>query len=786
MGSLVRNRKSGVLLTAVAIVVLAGLLLPPRLATANVDEQKVRLLERLGLDGSDPMVIRAAHEAQTLYGVEDLPGDSGVKVVVRLSGLPDYRSAIFNEDRRLVVDLQNTVDISRQPRFSGSEGGPVRGLRTSQYQVNPGLVARVVVELDETAVPEIISDGDNLVISVSGARQAEDLKPQTETPAAADEIVRVPPVEVNAQTPNIDYMLAYVNASRSASGYSFAVDETYQYPGAAQVSPSATAPTPEASVIETPQEQSALEAAVEPVVAPAMTEAAPVATEEQAAPAAVEAAEQPEQVSASEPAKPAECKSHVALAMAAQPVSEEAAAADPVKTTVHVQLAQAAVELAEEAVQPAAAAPAATAPAAPESATPELGVAAEGEAPQGIVTKDKLVTLIFRDADLSAVLDILARQGDLNILAGSDVRGTVTVRLVDVPLETALNEILNVNGYGFVKTNNIIRILPLSQLGGEVQTVTETFVLSYADAVKVKTMLQKFLSPNGSVEVDQRTNMIIVTDIPANMERIRLLIPQIDKRVRQVLIEVVILDSVLSDNLDLGIQWTALNIESPVTDDDTDSVDVNLPFQATGGLTLSIGSLIGDMRLNTVIQAILDKGNSKVLANPKVLTLNNETASIEIITEFPYNDVTQTSQGGQLSNITFKEVGTKLEVKPQITHDGHVILQVKPEQNAVVDVSLTGGPIVATRRAETTLIVKDKETLVLGGLRLNSSVVSHTKVPFFGDLPGIGYAFRSISTDKEDSELLVFLTVHIVEWPPLLSSEKAKFSELGTMPRKPE
>jgi type IV pilus assembly protein PilQ len=218
-----------------------------------------------------------------------------------------------------------------------------------------------------------------------------------------------------------------------------------------------------------------------------------------------------------------------------------------------------------------------------------------------------------------------------------------------------------------------------------------------------------------------------------------------------------------------------------------DGIGANMPFTGTlgAGFQLAVGTMINDYQLSAVINALVETTDSRILANPKILTVDNESASIEIISEFPYNDVTQTSSGGQLSNITFKEIGTKLEVKPQITQDDHVILWIEPEQNSIAGETITGVPIVDTRRAETTLIVQNHQTIVLGGLRENRKTKSMSKVPFLGDLPGLKYIFRSDNTSDEDTELLVFLTVHIVESPPLLASDEIKFDELANMPRKP-
>ncbi len=427
---------------------------------------------------------------------------------------------------------------------------------------------------------------------------------------------------------------------------------------------------------------------------------------------------------------------------------------------------------------------------------------------------EQMVTLTFRDADLNAVLDIIARKGRINVLAGRDVSGTVTVRLTDVPLDVALDAVLNVNGYGYIKTHNIYRIVPLSQIGGDdVETVTETFELSYAVAADVEGTLTSFLTRNGSINTDNRTNLLIVTDVPQAVSRIAALIPQIDRRVQQVLIEVVILDSVLSDSSDLGVQWnlfqaddrtpSALGTGAPFVTGGTmsgagatstvattiqDGLGVILPSASAGGpgLRLRFGTLIGDFNLSAFIEAQVVNSNARVLANPKLLTLDNTSANIDIVQEIPFQDITQTSSGGQLSNISFKEVGTKLEVTPHITNDGYVIMQIKPEQSSAIAATATGVPIVATRRAETTLLVQDRQTIVLGGLRVNSTTLTRSKVPGLGDLPGVKLLFRSTSSRETDTEILLFLTTHIIESPEVRQHERLVYDELANWPRQPE
>ncbi|UCD57377.1 MAG: AMIN domain-containing protein, partial [Candidatus Hydrogenedentota bacterium] len=148
MGSLLRKRKSSIILTTIATILLAGLLSPPAWAAAGIERQKIRMLEILGLDALDPIVIKTAREAKTLYSVDILPGDESVNVVLKLSDLPTYDSYLYEGNRRLVVDLRNTINISPTSEFSLGEDKPVRGVRNSLYKVKPTPTSRVVLDLD--------------------------------------------------------------------------------------------------------------------------------------------------------------------------------------------------------------------------------------------------------------------------------------------------------------------------------------------------------------------------------------------------------------------------------------------------------------------------------------------------------------------------------------------------------------------------------------------------------------------------------------------------------------
>jgi type IV pilus secretin PilQ/predicted competence protein len=772
MGSLTRKKKSSILLTsvsvvlAVAIVMAVNLLSPPVLADDDIEQQKIRRLEILGLDGQDPQIVEAAREALTLYSVDVLPNEENINVSLRLSGIPSYDTYIY-PGNRLVVDLRNTINLSVTSVIELEEGDPIRKVRNSQYRVTPSFISRIVLDLGENITPEINSDGDNLVISVGmpdsslvevPVEPLEQIAEETEMGAEEADLVETAPVE----------------------------SETISVP-AVEVATE----TPEVESIE-PIVEVAVEPApvVEEMIEPRVEVAAPIEEVEivEVAEAAIEA-----------PAEPAPVVEEMI-----EPIVEVAA---PIEEVEIVEVAEAAIEAPVEPAPVVVEMPVVVnePPVAPMPAIVPVPEAVEADPPPA--EEQELISLTFRDADLVAVLDIIAKKGNLNILAGKGIAGKVTVRLVDVPLDAAMTAILNVNGYGYIKTGSIIRILPLSEIGEVINTVTKTFSLSYASAKSAQSVLEGFLTANGNIKVDDRTNTLIITDVPGNMDRVVKLIPEIDKRVQQVLIEVLIIDSVLGDDADLGVTWDVFNgnilgdirDRSPLIDDHTfdpvagtsnattaamDHMSVALPVGANA-LNLAFGTLLGDINVQAFIEAQVTNSDSKVLASPKILTLNNESAQIEIIEEFPYRDVSETSSGGQLTNITFKEIGTKLEVKPQITNDDHVILYIAPEQNSIAGVTSIGVPIVDTRKAETTLIIKNHQTVVLGGLRESRTVTGVTKVPLLGDLPGIKYIFRSVSSKKRDTELIVFITVHIVESPELLPADELKANELANLPRKP-
>ena len=390
---------------------------------------------------------------------------------------------------------------------------------------------------------------------------------------------------------------------------------------------------------------------------------------------------------------------------------------------------------------------------------------------------DKLltpVTISFKDAALVDVLRILADKGDLNIIANQEVQGTVTTQAADVPLGEILNTILDINGYGYVKTEHLVKIVPLSKLGGDqIETDTRIFRLSYADIDEVGKAVKEMVSQFGRAQYDRRSNQIVVTDTPGNLDRIEKILTQLDRRTPQVMIEVRIVDITLGDEFAMGINWQVLNTKE--TDSD------GLPRKVIGLTTVDatkfagmirFGELNGNTDITSFLQLLETEDRATLLATPRILTLDNEEASIEMIQEIPYQELTETDAGGQIGTTDFKEVGVKLVVTPHVTFDQKVILKVNPSFSVLTGFTPESDqPIIDRRETKTTMMVDDNATVVIGGLRRNSKTETIQKIPILGDIPLLKYFFRSRETTNDDTELVVFVTPHITTMPVLNEHE---------------
>jgi type IV pilus assembly protein PilQ len=429
---------------------------------------------------------------------------------------------------------------------------------------------------------------------------------------------------------------------------------------------------------------------------------------------------------------------------------------------------------------------------------------------RGRYTGEKL-SLNFQNVEVRAVLNVIADFTDLNIITSDTVGGNITLRLKDVPWDQALDIILQTRGLDMRKSGNVIWIAPRDELAtreklalesqsqiNELEaTRTEAFQMNYQKAADVQKLLsdttQRMLSKRGSAVVDARTNTLFVQDTPSRLEEVRKLIARIDVAVRQVMIEARIVEASELFNKNLGVRfgYHDLNGNSRVLGNNSpriamggtlDDVAGHAAAGAQGGVPSFIpGSLSANMPaaglnsfnagvfsfvlfnsaltrfLNLEISALEADGKGKTISSPRVLTADQVEAVIEQGTEIPYQQAT--SSGA--TSVAFRKANLSLRVKPQITPDGNIIMTLdvnKDEPGATTP----AGVSISTKHIKTEVLVENGGTVVIGGIYDQRDRQDNTRVPFFGDLPYIGFLFRNQVNTSSKTELLVFITPRIV------------------------
>lgn len=423
----------------------------------------------------------------------------------------------------------------------------------------------------------------------------------------------------------------------------------------------------------------------------------------------------------------------------------------------------------------------------------------------------------FQNIEIRAILQIIAEVSSLNIIASDTVNGTITLRLKDVPWDQALDIIMQSKGLDMRKNGSVIWIAPKEELLtkekleleqkaqiAELEPLkTESFQLNYQKAEAFKQVFgvdgsstNRILSKRGSAVIEPRTNQLFVTDIPSKLEEVRKLIAKTDIASRQVLIEarIVEADDKFSKNLgaklgfaDLrgvnggntgyqvaGNQRVALTGnylgvgeqtgQAKITEQSfiPNTQFVSLPASGINGLNpgslaVSLFSSAANRFLNLELSALEADGKGKIVSSPRVVTADQLKASIEQGTELPYQ--VATSSGA--TSIFFRKATLRLEVTPQITPDGNVILDVDVHKDSVGQETRAGFAI-DTKEVKTIVLVENGGTVVLGGIFQQTERDSVTKVPFFGDLPLFGNLFKTTGRTNDKTELLIFITPKIV------------------------
>lgn len=410
------------------------------------------------------------------------------------------------------------------------------------------------------------------------------------------------------------------------------------------------------------------------------------------------------------------------------------------------------------------------------------------------MTDEGLVSLDFREADIKVVLKGLALKSGVNIVTSPEVQGTVTINLKDVPWKDALDVILQTYGYVSEQKGNIITVTTVEDLKKrrenqmileeQEQLITHSKQLNFAKVTDIMESISNMKSERGKVAYDERTNMIILTDTEDSLNTMLAMIEKLDKPTDQVLIEAKIIETNLNDTDNLGIEWsskitmsgTSRDISWPFKTGNTDNrfagdVDAPDPTEVTYG-TLDF------TQVSAVLEMLKSRTDTNILSNPRVVTLDNQKASIDIGTKYPipgfgFNEETGTLQ---TQNITYKDIGILFNVTPHVSSAGYVTLDLEPEVSEISGTVVFEGvnvPLINSKNARTRVIVEDGNTLVIAGLIQSKDTDTVKKIPFLGDVPVLGHAFRKKEKTTEKTDLIIFVTPHIVT-PEVPSSQDKK------------
>ena len=382
----------------------------------------------------------------------------------------------------------------------------------------------------------------------------------------------------------------------------------------------------------------------------------------------------------------------------------------------------------------------------------------------------KRLTLYVKDADLVDVLRMISSQFDLNLLATQDVKSVITVRLSDVPLRMGLDALLKAGLCNMVEDKEgIIVVKPeKKQMYGE--THSRVFELDNVEATDVVKLLSKMLSPAGNAEVayrrvssaggSDRSNLIVVDDVPEALERVAEFLVQMDRPVPQVTIEAKFIETTQSSEDRYGIEWTLMASASSGKFDFSKDFGFPLIFNNMVVGKINLG------QFNATMELMASRGKSRVLANPSTMTMDNHTATVSMGVDVPQREVTSDPKTGLvLSSWKTRSVPIALEVTPHVTSDGRVTMKVKPSVEAIIGYVGSADdqqPIVAKRQAETEVTVRDGDVIVIGGLTKDEETRTIGKIPLLGDIPIIGHLFKKTAIRHDKNDLMIFIIPHIV------------------------
>ncbi len=765
----------------------------------------------------EPQPVRGPIEVTGVEVQETAPG--ALAVLVSADGpIATYESFTLPDPPRLVLDIPNAVNAIPQP--VSARPPLVKAVRASQYREQPLKVVRIVLDLEKPLTYEVKSAENQLRVELGGAA------PSAPAPAGAAAIPAAagPAAAVSAKVTRID-MQSIRGRQRIVIGTSgqvtYRVSETLSPPSllveviGAALEPAA-ARTLDLRQVASPVnrlEASQVQTAPEPIVRVlADLREGPVKYEVQQTASAITV-----NLLTQAPA-PAEAKAPVAAPTAsaevnapAPPAATPPAAAPPVPAEANVPVAPSTAPVSPAISAAAQQAPALAPPA--QAAAPAATQSGRGEI--------RRISMDFKDADINNLLRIIAEVSEKNVVAGDDVKGKVTVRLVNVDWRQALDVILKINGLGYEEDGNIIRVASQAKLAAEQQAredarkreedarlaavkaqeaqskaqvqleplQTAVIAVNYAKAADVVKNLSLLKTPgraDTSIVVDDRTNKLIIQETAGTIGKMKNLLHELDQPTPQVLIEARLVEATWNFSQSLGIEWGAsgtttlsalqaqpisiftssvgTTMTAPATIADI-PLAISMPASSpTAGLGIIAGNLFNNnLALMARISAGESEGKVRTLSAPKVTTLDNQEAEVKQGQQVPYTTIDSSGR----TVVAFQDAFIRLKVTPHITNDRRISMKVEAERSFPgTEVTYSGGFVfpINTRKATTNVLVSNGATVVIGGLLQTDDSWTESRVPWLSNVPILGSLFKSTTLGPNDKiELLIFLTPTILE-----------------------
>jgi type IV pilus assembly protein PilQ len=402
------------------------------------------------------------------------------------------------------------------------------------------------------------------------------------------------------------------------------------------------------------------------------------------------------------------------------------------------------------------------------------------------IPESEPISMDFQNADIRTVLRSFSVYSDKNIIAGPEVEGPVTVHLEDVPWRKALDIVLKANGYAAMEEEGVIRVGLWDQFLNEdiklneaerkredlIPLTTRIVGVSFAQADELIVPLEGILSRRGMVDVDDRTNSVIVSDIPPKVDEIAALVRKLDNQTPQVEITAKLVDLDARVTRELGIKWNAENVTIPGVQGQLNAaVDVTGQMEATTTTQqtvsqpkaeLEIGKVIGpNGSFEATINALERENKATIISNPTITTLNNREATIIVGKKIPL--IVSDEAGNPITQLT--TVGIQMRVVPHVNSEtGEITMDLHPEVSDLSSqATVQGGIIIVTSEADTRVMVQNGETAVIGGLIRDNDSIYESGIPVLRSLPLVGRFFGSKSKVNEKRELLIFVTPKIVQ-----------------------